>query len=667
MTDLEALIKRAERQQQQLKLEVQFQKNMALFKENAKAIYDEFFDYTPKELVIAYDAEDNVNLVNVETGTPVYNCDPVDFCRNQVDNYELMPSWMKVGFRPPPNNYFMQNQVINRLIERYNERFQDLTASTKKPINVMVITGCGLGYHIAELLERMEIYTLCIFEPHKDSFYACLHTLDWEPILNYINQPGRLLKLFIDNNYENTMTSLRLLTNKIGLHNISNTYLFQHLSSKPASDFVSQLRKHFHLTLTGTGFLEDEQISIAHTVENLNRNTPVLNDYPKLDNLPPLFLVGNGPSLDGLMETLRDNQHKAIVVSCGSTIGTLFKAGIVPDFHIEMERTDETTEVLKELADADYKKKIPILALNTVPPDTLAFFERAGMAIKVNDPGEYLINTMFARNKPSLNVSNPTCTNTGIAYAMEIGFREVYLFGVDLGMKDERKHHASSSQYFDGSSKVLDNSPQSKAGVKIKGNFSEWVYTTPILDTSRVNMELSLKWSPWAKAYNLNDGAYIQGAEPLNKEDLNLPQEAVDKTAVVERIFDKKFDAPNMPDKITEATFKSENLNEFFSFIKNLKFSKEPRDLFEIQDELNSILRDIQELKDTAPVAFYLLGGSTQNFFSLIFRACLTANDRNELIENYRYTTREFTDFLNKCSKLIDDHCLRLHSISQTY
>ena len=72
MTDLEEMIRQAELQQQQLKLEVQFQKNMVLFKEFAEAIYTEYNNYQPSVLHLQYDEAGFINLINSGTGQPVY-------------------------------------------------------------------------------------------------------------------------------------------------------------------------------------------------------------------------------------------------------------------------------------------------------------------------------------------------------------------------------------------------------------------------------------------------------------------------------------------------------------------------------------------------------------------------------------------------------------------
>ncbi len=658
--EMDALIRQMELKKIQLELELQFQKNMELFQKFAPVIYDEYINYQPTELQLSLDDAGFVNLVNLKTGTPVYNKDPKEFCEDQLKAYEKIPSWYRIAFSPSEDKIFQQTPYIQRINDRFMDEFREVNPSVKNPVGVLVVAGCGLGYHIPKLLELMDVYTLCIFDPHKDSFYASLHTLNWAPIIEKLYQPGRLLKLFIDNNPENTITSLRLMSHRVGLHNISNTYTYRHLDSERTEDFLKQLKAQFHLTLTGTGFLEDEQISIAHTTANMNNKRPVLNNKTILDKMPPVFIVGNGPSLDNLMDTLRENQDKAIIISCGTTIGTLYKAGITPDFHVEMERTYNTVSALKLAAPEEFYKDINLLALNTVSPEAMAMFKQAFVAIKANDPGEYMINDFLDESVLPLNACNPTCTNTGIAYALRFGFREIYLLGVDLGMKDKNKHHASSSQYYDDDNKALNISTEKMRTLTVPGNFSEEVSTTQILDTSRANMTIAINLYPNTKVYNLNDGAKIDGAEPLHKEDLTISGN-LDKQAAMEKVQKYCFSTVKLDKPLELEDIKEKYLKEALAILKNISFSKAPKTKAEVQQELDSLFLAVYSLRETAPVSYWVLTGSLQNFFALVTRASIVAKDAKQLEENYRYVTKELMDYFKFAYKLISKESLEWH------
>ncbi len=662
MTDLDALIKQAEQQKLQMEMELQFQRNMALFKEFAKPIYDQFFDYTPTELKVGIDANGDLNLINTQDGKPVYQGNPEAFCKKQVESYSKNPKWFKVRHATPSDDYFFQTLFLQELLGKYQDQINAQSGDFSKPIGVLIMNGCGLGYQITELIKKAEIYNLVIFEAHRDSFHACLHTLDWEPIIHYFQRPGRRIRMFLGASNDVTINRLRTFSLEAGLYNLTNTYIYQHLQSDKALAFTNQLREQFHLALTGTGFLEDEQICIAHTIENMNRNIPVMKKVGQLPSLPPAFVVGNGPSLDGLLETLKEQQHHAVIISCGSTLGTLYKAGIVPDIHVEMERTDGTTQMLLEITDEQYRKKIPILGLNTVAPESLAFFKRAAVATKSNDPGEHIMQSIFGKKMPSLVLSNPTCTNTGLSFAIELGFKEIYLAGVDLGMKSETQRHASLSQYNDKTSKTLNAVQHQEAGLEVKGNFVDVVKTTQILDTSRANMEVAAKNNPKITISNLSDGAYIDGTRPLAKEDLQIS--ANKATDIVEQLFDHYFELPNLTEWIDTKKATEAYVQHTLDYLKNLSMIKNPNNMKEVQEELDRVLLEVNGMKEPYPVSYWLLMGTVQNYFTLINRVCLSSKDIRTLQENYRYCLTMFDQLLHECRKLLKENLLRLHSLS---
>jgi len=662
-THLNMLIRQAEIQQQQMKLEVQFQKNMALFKQFARPIYDEYINYKPQELHLSYDETGYINLINSKNGKPVYNEDPRIFCQRQLSDYRRLPTRFKIDFAPPPEKYFFQLPIVHDLVNTLGDDIRGTKADLTKPIGMMMINGCGLGYHIPALVESTEIYTLCVFDPHKDSFYACLHTIDWAPIVKYFYRPGRLLKLFIDSTSSNAMTAVRLMTNQIGLHNITNTYAYTHLQSPQTIEFANVLKKQFHLALTGTGFLEDEQVSIAHTIDNINRGVATLNSREPLQDLPPAIIVGNGPSLDGLIEPLKRLSKDAVVFSCGTTTGTLYRNGIVPDFHVEMERIGSTTARIERGTDQAYRNKIALLALNTVAPETMALFNAKYMAKKINDPGEHIIDTEFGEPMPYLNLSNPTCTNTGLAYALRLGFKEIYLFGVDLGMQDESKHHASDSQYYDNENKPLFAESEKRVNIRRPGNFGGEVITTAIMDTSRANMELALELYSDVTVYNPNNGAAIKGTITIPPEEIKIPIGGRGEH-IVKRLLQHNFTAPPNKKPTTEKDVKKRYLIPFFNFRKKLNLPDKVESASQVQQTLNHIWGEVNGLKNHHPVAYWLLSGSIQTFFTLILKGALAANNKDELSRNYHIAREAYELFLKKAYALMRDNSLKHHDVN---
>ena len=88
----------------------------------------------------------------------------------------------------------------------------------------------------------------------------------------------------------------------------------------------------------GLGFFDDEQQGFAHTIHNINAGYAFFSHGADIENLPPVLLIGNGPSLDSHVNFIRQHQADSIIISCGTALSSLAKVGIKPDFHVEMER-----------------------------------------------------------------------------------------------------------------------------------------------------------------------------------------------------------------------------------------------------------------------------------------------------------------------------------------
>ena len=80
-------------------------------------------------------------------------------------------------------------------------------------------------------------------------------------------------------------------------------------------------------------------------IKALKKQTEFENKQPE----QPVFVVGNGPSLDSSLAFLKKNSDDIIIISCGTAIRALLKNNIKPDLHIEMERIPELVPIMEEV------------------------------------------------------------------------------------------------------------------------------------------------------------------------------------------------------------------------------------------------------------------------------------------------------------------------------
>ncbi|HEY7773188.1 MAG TPA: 6-hydroxymethylpterin diphosphokinase MptE-like protein, partial [Marinagarivorans sp.] len=598
-SNIQQMLRQAEMQQIQLKSEITFKRNMEAFKQVAPQIYDQYSNYQPEELRLIYSDDGYLNIANYKLNNKlVYTGDPAAFCEAQFESFKKRPTLSTITFSKSKitNEDHIHPRVINDLIAQTELTKEGITQSTDVPIGFMLITGCGLGYHIEKVVAQLDIQNLCIFDPHKDSFYASLHTIDWIPILQKMCNGGRMLKFFIGVEPKDAMADMKLLTDKIGLFNIVHTFVFRHFSSKKETEFLETYRKEFHLAAAGTGFFDDEQISLAHSIYNINQHYPFLHGYTQLIGDAPVFLIGNGPSLDQHIDYIRANQDNAVIITCGTAISSLAKTGIKPDFHIEMERSAVTPSYILHGTSAEYRKGVRLICLNTAAPQMTELFDEVCLALKPNDLGALFIEQLYReQTPPKLTLCNPTVTNAGLSAAIQVGFRNMVFIGIDLGMKSDEAHHSALSIYHDIEKKSAEKTTRKRASYKIAGNFGGEVSTNPILHATRSNMEILIRRAERMglplTIYNPNDGALIDGTLPTPQA--SLPSfDKIDKNAVIQKIINDTI-KPLSEKSITERKFKKQHLRDLNKFRHKIDLPARVKNPTDLQRAMRTIFKNI--------------------------------------------------------------------------
>ena len=501
-----------------------------------------FRNHSPTAFGLSWAEEGYVTLLEVSNGgAPVYSGDPRAWARAQVDAYGRNPDAIRVGSRPVDllaEERLAHVSNTNKAMRLLEKEPQELPETLPSFVNLMMMLGCGMGYQIEELLERTEIRHLCIIEPEPDIFYASLLSIDWIPIIRHFSQDGRSLQLLVGESPDACYARLDSWLAEIGGFNLTQPYVFQHLvGPKTVACFAPFQERIMLERIQFLGYFDDEQVGLAHTIQNLEAEVPVLQrDARAAIGGRPAFIVANGPSLDASLECIREFRDQVVLFSCGTTLGSLMKAGIRPDIHVEMERDGEMEEWIAAATSQDDREQMIVLGLNVVHPATYALFPRSGMAMKPNDVGTaYVEGRMSLTEKlVHLHECNPTVANTATALAAQLGFEEVYLFGLDFGFSDGEKHHSELSIHYD-----VRAEKQGELGLYLAdaahnvtgpGNFGGTVGTTTLWVKSAKSVAKVVAAHPAMNCVNTAAGLKIEGTNPVRPQAVRLENAAFDIT-----------------------------------------------------------------------------------------------------------------------------------------
>jgi len=480
-----------------------------LFKKNIKYFYENLPDY--------YKLITNIKNRNYQ----ITNDNIVDKFNNKLYTYSikedsklfsLYPThnklWQKNFFYINPTNweknFFITGKIVNKLIHKtktlknYSEGFY----FDKNFLPTTVVFGLMAGKHLDMLVQNYEFQSLFVYEPNPEFFAMSLYFVDYEKIYKKLGDRfflwvnGKIDYFAIEKfYYERRITSSFL--------NLSLT-TYRHPLIEDAANKFNEISS---TKLRGWGTYEDEIKGVKNHLKNINKYPTITRS--KILNIP-VCVVANGKSLEENINFIKKNQNSMIIISVGTAIKPLLNAKIESDFHIEQERIDLLKDVLKDIL-PNYNGYF--IGSNVVHPEIFKMAKKPLMYIREG----------FTLSTNPLIGSSPIVGNSGIAFAKTFS-NEIYLCGMDLGFRLGEKKHSKNS-FYDKENDVSTN------GIKIKGNFSDDIYTDSLLLSSKRNLEKIINIFD-LKVYNLSDGAFIEGSIPL--KDKNLPK--IDKEKYIQEI-----------------------------------------------------------------------------------------------------------------------------------
>lgn len=445
-------------------------------------------------------------------------------------------------------------ELIQRFLDMTEESGERLDAADfgDHKVPIAVVFGSGYGWHLDRLVDDWEMRHLLIVDTDVERLNLSLYFVDYVSLHARFSRKGFYFTVALEEDPDKLANDLRA-----ALYNLWPPYFvqgsvvfFNDYDSDRVKDLWRNIKRDLWTFYRGWGYLDDEVLGLKNALGNAIARIPLYTRKPDIPEDAVAFIVGSGPSLDGLLPMLREYGDRAVVISCGTAASALAKAGIKPDLHVEIERTQITYTMLRDTISHDIVKDVPLIATSIMHPDVYTLTRKPMMLLKDLDVGCSLVD--FFKEHARFR-TNPTCTNGGTDFVLRAGFKQVYLFGVDYGFRDKGQHHAKSSMYFADEdatgevARVVSETHQAVSGAReIDGNFGGKVYSTDTFTHSRDALEMSIREFGDAKVYNLNDGAAIKGAIPLHAEEAVVGSSPESKQRALEAImgaFTTDYDA----------------------------------------------------------------------------------------------------------------------------
>ncbi|WOI36651.1 6-hydroxymethylpterin diphosphokinase MptE-like protein [Alteromonas sp. CI.11.F.A3] len=615
--------------------------NLAALAKYFPDLYKEFLNYIPRIWMPVANESGETNLCYESTGALFYDYSPSQDGKDSFSLFEQHPN--KDGLILGYKGIKLRNYLHYRLVsecESIMSGLDEVKGTLPTSVRSLIFFGLGAGYSLNELIDNHSVDKLFICEPNKDFFYASLFTVNWDEILHCFDDGDKRLYLNVGDDGTNLTDDLLVQFQSVGPYVLANTYFYQGYYNERLVAAISQMREQLQVIIAMGDYFDNAKYGLAHTRVAIERETPFLlnNASSKISaglKEVPIFIVGNGPSLDNLLDVLKSEKDNVVIISCGTALQSLHRNGITPDFHAEIEMNRATHDWATRIQDSEYLQKIRLISCNGVHPDTMRLYGSTLLAFKQGEAStvacaELHNQKMFAH----LNHAYPTVSNFVVDLITTLGFQQIYLFGIDLGFKDPNYHHSKMSGYYqDNGQELYDYAGRNNTSILVPGNLRPWVNSKFEFKVSKAVIEQSLI-STHSSVYNLSDGAKINGAIGLKSDDVLVLSTAELKKELIDTISLTAF-APVDREEFNQQfskRFSNESLSEeLLSLLHLLKQELKTR---EDIDQVISQQRDllVSSLFRKKSILFFLLNG-TLNYINSVLSKLLNIGDDDLLIE----------------------------------
>lgn len=457
-------------------------------------VHSKVFVYPAKEVegtCIHSMIEQNLALAQNPLNNPAYTIYTNNLALHKLDSQSL------------PLSADACNKMIDMMLEDFNgaNRFH----LPKYFLPNMTIFGLLGGMFLQFLLEMgYHFHSLLLFEEDIDLFRISLYFVDYPLLFEHVSERSCYLfvKDLIHKEFvQHYFTHKRITNNFLRLE----LCLYESPKMKNAQEHVAQ---SYAINARGWGNFDDEMIGVKNTFENLGNSKEL--KYPILYRIKrvnvPICVVGNGASLDSLLPFIKQNAHKMVIFSCGTALKPLKKAGIMPDFQIEIERIEYLKDVLESAPLGD----TTLLCGNIVQPSALRLAKEAYIFMRGGSASAY-----FGSPYRVVEFAAPYVGNAGFALACLLS-NEIIICGLDCGYIKGKTKHARDSFYGDEEVAIPKNS------YIVQGNGECEVYADALFSLSSEMMSKAIMTFKPKVVINLGDGAYIRGSRAVRYDDFVL-------------------------------------------------------------------------------------------------------------------------------------------------
>jgi len=541
-----------------------FKENLDYLEKNHKPIYDKINllnqlidegQYT-EHYALEYKEEGYFDILELDSNDFLYKNNSIEASKRMAEMIDLK----RTGAVFKGHKFVLATDEQADYIDKSELSFHNSLWATIKIINYVskystpetymnrvhkvIFLGVGLGLHLQKVIDKLNPLVVFIKEKNLETFRLSLFVTNYE----VLSQQRFMHFSFTDDINEERNNFLEFLNrgNNHNLHmkHIPFTLDYQLELQRLQSHVLSQSYINYGYSAMLLRFIDSPRyLAEGYSFLNVNK---LYQDNVLASK--PVLLLFSGPSASKNIEWVKANRNRFILVCALSTCRLLNQSHIIPDIVVHIDPGENSAVLFEGIDSKEYFKDVTTILASNVDEKTVQRFNHSHI---------HFIEQGTFYKKGFGRLSAPSVGEYTYCLFLIFGATKIFMLGIDLALDNETlETHGSFHPY---QSKGVINTESSSLDPNtsiefIKGNLLEQV---PSLTSHKISIDQLAVFSKMVKkdyhhVYNLSNGAYLEGCEPLHFKDYDWTQfEPLDPRQIHQQLDDffKEIGSDNFNDE----------------------------------------------------------------------------------------------------------------------
>ncbi len=507
-----------------------FHDNLIYLENNHKAVFDKITLLNhlidegkyPERYALEYKPEGYFDILELATGEYLYKENSIASARRMVDAIDLK----RTGAIFKGQKYVYATDAQADAIDQSELSFHNSLWATIKIINYVskyaspdtemnrvnkiIFLGIGLGLHLEGIVNKLTPQVLFIKEINLETFRLSLFVTDYQRICQ-----GRFVHFSLTDDPQEERKNFVAFLDRGNNHNL-------HMKHIPlTTDYPLELQR-LQSHVLSQGYINYGYSAMLLRFINSPRYLARGYSFLNVNKIhkdscfagKPVLLLFSGPSTSKNIDWVIANRERFVLVSALSTCRLLSRHGIVPDIVIHIDPGENTALLFEGLDTRTYFRDSVILLASNVDEATLAKFDRSQV---------HFIEQGTLYKKGFGRLSAPSVGEYTYGLMLIFGATDLFMLGVDLALDpDTLQSHGDFHPFQtkgEYNTQYASLDPSSSI-TYVRGNFLDQIptYSSYQISIEQVSIFTKTLKRDYHRLYNLSNGAYLEGCEPLRLE-----------------------------------------------------------------------------------------------------------------------------------------------------